>query len=260
MQKSFTNRFNFFISFLKDHPGMILGLIIILINIIFIIAAPIIAPWEPETAYPERARLAPNSQNLLGTDDSGMDVLSRIIFAPRTDFTIAIISTAIALIVGIFLGAFSGYYEGKFGSIIMRFADLIQAFPVFILAMVLVSMMGQKISNVIYAISIIVMPQFLRLVRVQALGIKSSPYIEAAKAAGASEFNILMKHVIPNSIAPALVHASVIMGFSMLLTAGLSFIGAGVRTPIPEWGLMISVGASNVITGQWWTSLFPGIA
>lgn len=260
MSNQMRNRFRYFTHFLRDHPFMILGLVIVLINLVFLVAAPLIAPWPPETAYPEVARQPPSLQHPFGTDDSGMDVFSRVIHAPRTDFLIAVTSTAIALIVGVIFGSISGYFGGKVGTIIMRGADLIQAFPVFILAMVLVSMMGQRISNVIYAIAIIVMPQFLRLVRVQALGVKSLPYIEAAKSAGASESSVLFKHVIPNSIGPAVVHASVIIGFSMLLTAGISFVGAGVRTPTPEWGLMISIGASNVITGEWWTALFPGLA
>lgn len=256
MQKSL----KYLLNFLRDHPSMILGLIIIGLNLVCVIAAPLIAPWPPETAYPEFARQPPSFSHPFGTDESGMDIFSRVIYAPRTDLLIAITSTAVAVIFGIVLGAISGYFEGIIGTVIMRSADLIQAFPVFILAMVLVSMLGQEISNVVYAIAIIVMPQFLRLVRIQAVGVKSSPYIEAAKASGASERSILFKHVIPNSIGPAIVHASVIVGFSMLLTAGISFVGAGVRAPTPELGLMISVGASNIITGEWWTALFPGIA
>lgn len=246
--------------FMKERPNLWIGVVIVLITLLLIPFAPFLTSYPPEQAFPEAARQAPSMAHWFGTDDLGMDIFSRVIHAPRTDLVIALIAVSIALFFGLLLGVLVGYYEGVFGEVVMRIADLIQSFPVFILGMALVSMTGQNISNVIYALAIIICPQFLRLVRSQALVVKQQPYIEAARCIGNSDLKIILKHLLPNSISPALVHASTMIGFSMLLTAGLSFVGAGVRVPIPEWGSMISIGAPSVITGQWWSSLFPGLA
>lgn len=246
--------------FMKERPNLWIGVVIVVSTLLLIPLAPYLASYPPEQAFPDMARQAPSMAHWFGTDDTGMDIFSRVIYAPRTDLTIALTAVSIALFFGIALGVLVGYYEGVFGEIVMRFADLIQSFPIFILGMALVSMTGQNITNVIYALAIIISPQFLRLVRSQALMVKQQSYIEAARSVGNSDFRIILKHILPNSISPALVHASTMIGFSMLLTAGLSFIGAGVRVPIPEWGSMISIGAPSIITGQWWSALFPGLA
>lgn len=254
------SKLKFLLYFMKERPNLWIGVTIVVVTLLLIPLAPYLASYPPEQAFPDMARQAPSSAHWFGTDDSGMDIFSRVIHAPRTDLVIALIAVSIALFFGIVLGVLVGYYEGAAGEIVMRCADLIQSFPVFILGMALVSMTGQNITNVIYALTIIICPQFLRLVRSQALVVKQQPYIEAARCVGNSDLKIILKHLLPNSLSPALVHASTMIGFSMLLTAGLSFVGAGVRVPTPEWGSMISIGAPSVITGQWWSSLFPGLA
>lgn len=159
---------------------------------------------------------------------------------------------------GIVLGLLVGYYEGIFGEVVMRLTDLMQAFPAFILAMALVAVLGNKLSNILFVVAFINIPIYLRFVRGEVLAMKSRPYIEAAHAAGMTPFTIMFKELLPNSLRPALVQASINIGGAILLTAGLSFIGAGVKVPTPEWGSMISLGAPLIITKQWWAAFFPG--
>jgi peptide/nickel transport system permease protein len=202
----------------------------------------------------------------MGTDVSGMDIFSRVIYSGRIDLTIALFGTLFSLLIGSPLGLIAGYFSGTKGvwgwisEGIMRSADVLQAFPVFVLAIGLVAALGQSVRNVIFAIAFVNAPIYLRLLRTQALSLRERRFVEAARVAGNSELRIVFRHILPNAAAPAIVQLSVTMGWAVLLTAGLSFVGAGVEVPTPEWGSMIAVGAQNMITGQWWPALFPGIA
>jgi peptide/nickel transport system permease protein len=164
------------------------------------------------------------------------------------------------------LGAIVGYYEGKggwrraIGVLVMRTADVLQAFPVFVFAIALVAVFGQGVGSIIAAIAFVNIPIYVRLMRSQVLSIRNMRYVEAAFIAGASDIAILRRHIIPNAIASALAQLSINVGWSVLLTAGLSFVGAGVVAPTPEWGGMIASGFQSVMTGQWWPSIFPGVA
>jgi len=249
----------FFRMLIKNLPGLI-GSIIILIAVICALFAPLIAPYDPEKPITEDNRMPPNSQHIFGTDEIGMDIFSRIVYATRIDLTIGVLATLLSLSIGIPIGILVGFYEGLFGEIVMRLTDLIQAFPVFIFAMVLVAVLGNKMENIIAAITFLNAPIYLRLVRTEVLSIKGRQFIEAARCAGKSNYHIMFKELLPNSLKPALIQASVNVGWAILLTAGLSFIGAGIRVPTPEWGSMISLGADSIMTGQWWSSFFPGMA
>jgi peptide/nickel transport system permease protein len=195
-----------------------------------------------------------------------MDIFSRIIYSARIDLVIAVLGTALSLLIGAPLGLIAGYFSGARGvwggasEATMRTADVLQAFPVFVLAIALVAALGQSARNVIIAIAFVNIPIYLRLLRTQALSLRERRFIDAARVARSSEMRIVFRHVLPNAMSPAIIQASVNMGWAVLLTAGLSFVGAGVRVPTPEWGSMIAVGAQNMITGQWWPALFPGIA
>ncbi len=196
----------------------------------------------------------------MGTDGNGMDVFSRVIASPRTDLTIAILGTLGAIAVGIPLGLVAGYYRGFLSELLMRVSDIVQSFPVFILGMALVVVTGQEIKNVVYVVAIVNCPIYVRLVRGQVLFLRERPFIEAARVLGARDSWLIREHIFPNAIGPVVANASITIGWAILLTAGLSFIGAGVRVPTPEWGSMIAVGAKNIYTGEWWPSVFPGIA
>lgn len=198
--------------------------------------------------------------HLMGTDASGYDVFSRVIAAPRTDLTIALLANLLSLALGVLLGLVAGYFRNWATELMMRVSDVMQSFPVFISAMVLVALAGRSTSNIVIALAFVYVPIYVRLTRAEVLSQKARGFVEAARAAGRSEIGIALRHVLPNSLTPALIQSSVTIGFAILLTAGLSFVGAGVRPPTPEWGLMISTGANQIVLGEWWPSVFPGLA
>lgn len=218
-----------------------------------------LAPYSP-TRPTGDISFPPSAQHLFGTDATGLDIFSRVIAAPRTDVTIALAAAFLSLLAGSLIGLVAGFYRGLFSELIMRISDVIQSFPVFILAMILVALSGRSTFNLVLALAFLYTPIFIRLTRAEVLSQRSRTYVQSARAIGASELRISFRHVLPNSLAPALIQASVVIGWGILLTAGLSFIGAGVRPPTPEWGLMISNGANVIILGQWWPSVFPGLA
>ena len=196
----------------------------------------------------------------MGTDASGYDVFSRVLSAPHTDLIIALAANILSLILGVSLGLIAGYYRNFLTELLMRISDVMQSFPVFISAMVLVALAGRSTTNIVIALAFVYTPIYIRLTRTEVLSQKTRGFIEASRAIGSSEIMIAIRHVLPNSLTPALIQSSVTIGFAILLTAGLSFVGAGVRPPTPEWGLMISTGANQIILGEWWPSVFPGLA
>jgi peptide/nickel transport system permease protein len=236
--------------------------------ILFLAAfGPMIAPDPTKTADTTQRLFAPSGAHWFGTDENGMDIFSRILASPRMDVVIALVATAISVAIGAPLGVVAGFFEGSrrraasiVGETILRLLDVIQAFPVFIFAMVLVAIRGASTVNIVAAVAFVNMPVFLRLVRSEVLSLRERPYAEAARAVGNSDLQIGFKHLLPNALPPIVVQISVTVGFAILLTAGLSFVGAGIAPPTPELGSMISTGAKYMITGQWWPSLFPGIA
>lgn len=259
-------RLRFFFAVLRARPSFAVGYVIVAGAILVALLAPWIAPFDPMKADPNVYLLPPGGRHLLGTDGAGMDIFSRILYAPRVDLTIAVLGTLVSALAGGAIGAVVGYYEGQrawrraLSTAVMRSADVLQAFPVFVFAIALVAVFGQSVRSIVLAIAFVNVPIYLRLMRSQVLSIRQMRYVEAAYVAGASDIAILRRHIIPNAIAPLVAQLSINIGWSVLLTAGLSFVGAGVVAPTPEWGSMIAMGFQNVVTGQWWPSVFPGIA
>jgi peptide/nickel transport system permease protein len=240
-----------------------LFVLIILLTVI----GPDLAPFSTINASPTDRLIPPSAAHWLGTDDNGIDILSRLLAAPRTDVVIAVIATAISVLLGSPLGVVIALLESRrrrgstaAAEIAMRLLEVIQAFPVFVFAMVLVAVFGGTKVNIIAAIAFVNMPVFVRLVRSDVLSLVQRPFAEAARAVGNSEWRIGFRHILPNAIPTILVQLSVTIGFAILLTAGLSFVGAGVKPPTPELGSMIASGAKFLIIGQWWPAVFPGIA
>ncbi|MCC7273719.1 MAG: ABC transporter permease [Alphaproteobacteria bacterium] len=254
-----------FVAFARGRPGFLFGLAVVALSVLLAVFGPLIGPYPTETALPGQPLQPPSWRHPMGTDVSNMDILSRVIAAPRIDLTIALVSTAIAFVVGVLLGVVSGFFGGGRGvprlmsEGIMRGADIIQAFPVFIFALALVGFRGPGTENVVAALAFLNVPYFLRITRGAVLQVRERPFVEAQRCAGNSELRIAFVHVMPNALTPPLANLSPTIGFSILLTSGLSFVGAGVPVPTPEWGSMIAIGASNMMTGQWWTALFPGL-
>jgi peptide/nickel transport system permease protein len=254
------------------------GLAIIALSLFLAAFGPSVAPYDPNQASDTIAQPPPpfsawpglllgrltgseaRTPHWFGTDQSGLDVFSRVISAPRTDMTIALAGGVSSCILGTLLGLIAGFYRNRATEVLMRTSDVLQAFPVFITAMMLVALSGRSTGNIVLALALVYTPIFIRLTRAEVMGQTARTYVEAARAAGNAPIVIAFKHVLPNSLVPSLVQTSVTIGFAIILTAGLSFVGAGVRPPTPEWGLMISLGAPQLILGQWWSSVFPGLA
>ena len=257
---------------------LMLGIVIVATVTILAVIGPYIGPYSPTLTTPRIAVPPPGLTEIpglligwitgdlphpphwMGTDASGYDIFSRVIAAPRTDLVIALVANGLSLAVGVLLGLVAGYFQNRGTEFLMRVSDVMQSFPVFISAMVLVALAGRSTVNIIIALAFVYTPIYVRLTRAEVLSQKVRGFVEAARALGNPEFTIALRHVLPNSLTPALIQASVTIGFAILLTAGLSFVGAGVRPPTPEWGLMISTGANQIILGEWWPSVFPGIA
>jgi len=247
--------------YLRRHSGAQIGFAIVGVMLLLIVLAPVLTSYDPREANPSDFLQPPSFNHLFGTDASGLDVYARVLYAPRVDMVIAVSGVLLAVAIGCPLGVFVGFYpEGVLSALIMRAMDFLQSLPVFIMAMAFVAALGQEITNVIYVLTLFNVPVFVRLMRSEALSLREIEYIEAARCVGNSDLRIIFRHLLPNSMAPALIQLSVSIGAAVLLTAGLSFIGAGVRVPTPEWGLMIASGAQNMITGEWWIAFFPGVA
>ncbi|MEK0084095.1 ABC transporter permease [Benzoatithermus flavus] len=259
-------RLAFFLAVLRTHPSFAFGYAIVATVIVLAVLAPWVAPFPPEVADPTAFLQPPGWPHLMGTDATGMDVLSRVLWAPRIDLSIAILGTLLSAVIGATLGALVGYYQtmgrvARFGAgFVMRAADVLQAFPVFVFAIALVAVFGQSLQSIVLAIAFVNAPIYLRLMRTQVMSIRTMRYVEAAWLAGLSDGRIIARHIVPNAMAPVLAQLSVNVGWSVLLTAALSFIGAGVKAPTPEWGSMIAMGYQNIVTGHWWPSIFPGLA
>lgn len=245
---------------IRRHPAAMVGVVLLALQIVAIVFAPLLSTHSPTEADPISSLQPPSFEHWLGTDVSGMDIYSRIIYATRINLLISISAVALAFVLGVPIGLLIGYYRGFVSSLIMRLFDFIQSFPVFVLGMALVSVMGQEIWNVAIVLAVLFTPMFARLIRAEVLSLRERPFISAARCSGATDASIMFRHILPNALTPAIVQVSISIGMAILLTAGLSFIGAGVRMPTPEWGLMVSSGAQQMILGVWWVSLFPGLA
>lgn len=244
----------------RRRPAGAIGLCAVSVIAVVAVVAPWIVPYGPTDANPAAQLQAPSASHWFGTDTSGMDVFSRVVAATRNDLVIGVAATLLALAIGTPLGIASGYYRGFMSEVISRGADILQAFPIFILAMTLVALAGQKTTNVILVIAFLTSPIYLRLMRGQTYALRGMPFVEAGIIVGNSPRRIIFRYIFPMAFPPALTQVSVNVGIAILLTAGLSFVGAGVRVPTPEWGSMISIGAPQIITGQWWVAAFPGFA
>lgn len=234
--------------------------------ILFIIIAllalfgPYVAPHNPLASDAAHALHPPDAEYWFGTDQLGRDLLSRIVVATRVDLGISTASVALALVIGTALGLAAGYFGGWTDRIIGRLTDTIMAFPLFVLAMGIVAALGNTIANIIYATAIIGVPLYARIARAEANVRRHAGYVEAARLAGNSEIDVLLRHILPNILPLLVVQTSLTLGYTILNVAGLSFIGLGLRPPAAEWGIMVADGASAIVSGQWWVALFPGLA
>jgi peptide/nickel transport system permease protein len=202
---------------------------------------------------------APSWEHPFGTDYYNRDIMSRVFFGTRIALFVAVVVVALSMIIGVPLGAFAGYYGGLIDEVIMRITDIFLAFPALLLAMVLSVTLGPNLMNAMFAIAIAWWPWYTRIMRNMVLSLRERAYVMAAKAAGIKNLSIITKFILPNSLAPIIVQATLDMGTVILAEAALAFLGLGAKPPTPDWGLMISQEATYITQGIWWPSVFPGI-
>lgn len=227
---------------LLRHRFAQVGLLLIGLEVGLALFAPVIAPYDPGQIDALAMLGGPNTAHLLGTDDLGRDILSRLIYGARISLTISITSVFLAVLIGVPLGLFSGYVGGVVDEIIMRVLDSVMSLPPLVLALTIAAVLGAGIINGMLAISIVSIPVFTRLVRGQVLSVKHNDYVLAAQSVGVRPWLIVFRHVLPNSINPVIVQASLAVGFAIITESSLSFIGLGAQPPTPTWGSMVQVG------------------
>ncbi len=244
------------------NPLTKIGVTLMLILVITAIFAPIIAPYPVygfESINTAERLQPPSLRHLMGTDYVGRDILSRIIYGSRIALLAAIVVVAFSLVIGVPLGLIAGYYGGWIDEIVMRVTDLFLAFPALLLAMVIAAFLGPSLMNALLAIAVTWWPWYTRIVRNTVLSIRERDYVYAAKALGISDWKIILYFILPNSLAPIIVQATIDMGTVILAEAGLAFLGLGSRPGSPDWGLMVFEGSAYILT-HWWYSFFPGLA
>ena len=244
----------------RKQPLGTAGALVVILMTVAAATAGILTSFDPERASLEHMLTPPNVEFLLGTDEFGRDILTRILFGARTAMFIGLVSAIVGATVGLVIGVASAYFGGLFDLIVQRVVDIFLAFPLIIMALVVVATLGPGVQNVIIAIIIPFIPQCARVVRSSALSIREIPYVDAARALGYSHTRIILRHMAPNVMAPFLIMLTYFVGQAILLEAVLSYLGMGVQDPTPAWGLMLKGAAVEFMESAPWLSIFPGLA
>jgi peptide/nickel transport system permease protein len=243
----------------KNRPLLVFPTLVVVGLIVLSFFGEQLAPYDPFAINFKTKLNPPSLTHLMGTDEMGRDVLSRIMTGTRYSTTTVLVIMSSCLLIGILVGTISGYFGGRIDEALMRITDIFLAFPPLILALAIVAALGPGLINAMLAISLVWWPWYARMVRGLVLSAKERQYVEAARVLGFTDIRIMFRHILPNCIMPILVQASMDMGSALVTTAGLSFIGLGAQAPIPEWGALIGVGRRYLLTA-WWLSTFPGLA
>jgi peptide/nickel transport system permease protein len=245
---------------LRTRPNLLIGAVLAALVIVVGLAGHIAPPDNPLAVNGGRALLPPGSGHLLGTDQFGRDVLSRVVYGLGIDVVIGLIVAALALVAGTVVGLVSGYLGGWVDDIVMRIVDIAMSFPSFLLALAIAVVLGNNTTNVIFAVTLAYVPYIVRLMRASVLSARGADYVLGARAVGGSVPRVMSLHVLPNTVGPSVVQATLMSGWAILDVSGLSFLGVGIQPPSPELGVQVAQGASYITSGQWWVSVFPGIA
>lgn len=244
----------------KKSKVALTGLIILALMYIIALLAPLLAPYDPiaQTDIVRTSFMAPNAEHWLGTDRFGRDVLSRILYGARISLSIGFIATLISVTLGTVIGALAGYFGGKIDAALMRFTDMVLAFPRLVLLIMIVALFSPSIAVMIIVLGLTQWPGTTRIVRGDVLSLREREFIQAAHALGMGKTRIIFRHLIPNVLAPVIVTATLGIGNTIVLEAGLSFLGLGVQPPAPSWGNMVADGRDSLL-GAWWVATFPGL-
>jgi peptide/nickel transport system permease protein len=256
---------NLFWQFVKSQPLGIVGFLVILLYVVCAFGARWISPYDPEAIDFGAMLTRPGGEHWFGTDQYGRDVFSRIVYGARTALAVGILSAVTGCTVGALIGAVSGYFGGRIDNWIQRVVDIMLSFPIIVLAMVVVAVLGKQNvggidTNLIVAIALPIVPKMARVARASTLSIVAMPFIDAARAAGFSHSRIVLRHILPNIVAPYLILVTAFIAQAILLEASLSFLGLGVTEPTPAWGLMLSGASADFYQTAPWMILFPGLA
>lgn len=245
---------------LRRHPSLLVGGVLAAATVIVAITGHMAPPDNPLALNPSHALAPPGPGHWFGTDQFGRDVFSRVLYGLGIDVVIGLIAAALAFAVGSMAGLISGYLGGWTDDIIMRVVDIVMSFPAFLLALTIAVVLGNAVRNVIIAVTIAYIPYILRLTRSSVLTARGADYVLGARAVGASRSRVMTLHVLPNALGPSVVQATLMVGWAILDVSGLSFLGVGIQPPSPELGVQVAQGASYITSGQWWISVFPGVA
>ena len=237
----------------------VLGLVIVLIYIIVAIFAPLLAPYDPVKQDLANMLQTPGPKHLLGTDEMGRDILSRIIYGARISMKVGFYAVGVAFVIGIPLGIFAGYFGGKVDLLIMRAMDVLLAFPGILLSIVFVSVLGPNLDNAILSVGIYTVPNFARMARRETLALRNSEFIEAARAMGSGDIRIVFSHILINIVSPMIVMGTLSFGTAIITTSGMGFLGIGAQPPTPEWGAMLSSGRQYLLVAPHVTT-YTGLA
>lgn len=237
----------------------VLGLVIVLIYIIVAIFAPLMAPYDPVKQDLANMLQTPGPKHLLGTDEMGRDILSRIIYGARISMKVGFYAVGVAFVIGIPLGIFAGYFGGKVDLLIMRAMDVLLAFPGILLSIVFVSVLGPNLDNAILSVGIYTVPNFARMARGETLALRNSEFIEAARAMGSGDIRIVFSHILINIVSPMIVMGTLSFGTAIITTSGMGFLGIGAQPPTPEWGAMLSSGRQYLLVAPHVTT-YTGLA
>lgn len=244
---------------LRKHWTGFLGLATLILLVLAAIFAPFLAPAGPTQIMLPNKLLPPSLTHPFGTDDLGRDVLSRVIYGGRISLASGVVVVLIAMLLGVVLGLVAGYWGGVIDGVVMRVSDVFLSFPRLVLAMAIAASLGAGLINGMIAVALSWWPWYARLVRSQVLSLKQADFVTAASSIGASHVRIIVRHLLPNIVGLIAVQSSLDLGYAILFTASLSFIGLGAQPPTPEWGAMISQGRNYLLT-HWWYPTFPGLA
>lgn len=249
-------------AFLRD-PLAVAGLVVVALLVVLALLGPWIAPYPGANDTGQidvpNAYLPPSPAHWFGTDELGRDVLSRVILGARPALFVSLLVVGSAIVIGVPLGAIAGYRRGRLDGLIMRTTDLFLAFPPLLLAMAIVAALGPGLEHAAIALVISWWPWYARIARAVTVSLRERPFVDAARAIGVSDLAVIARHIVPNSLSPLVVQATVDVGTVILAAGSLAFIGLGARPPTPDWGLMVADGRT-VILNQWWVATFPGIA
>ncbi len=235
------------------------GAVIVLLLVTTAVLAPFIAPYDPTAIDVYNVLSPPDKAHLLGTDDLGRDLLSRIIWGSRVSLEVGFVAVGIAIMIGIVIGSMAGFYGGRADAILMRFVDIMLAFPTFFLILAVIAILEPNIFTIMAVIGVTSWMDVARLVRAEFLSLKERDFVDAARALGISNTRLIFRHILPNALSPVFVAATFGVAGAILIESSLSFLGLGVQPPDPSWGNILTAGKDNIEVA-WWLSLYPGLA